>query len=518
LAILAVAVDPPSECFAAVPPVASEVLVAIDGVFSGEVAGIDALEWRSAGNPPLAPLVLHAKLQSGGPLTTWLQASLASGTEAPATKTLELTVIESGKAIDAWRLLGARIAGVEFDDFDASSTASWRYKVTVVASSAVPVAAPLDLRVSGVAGGKVTKPAMQNSFSIAFGTLPTKRISAVRGLAATPGKGRASVSGVLAVSVSDYPAYAKWRSSASTGVQDLVVSMLDSSLHSVIASLRLPSVTLQRITLPIGTPPSLAKFEVGLTASSLLLDVAGMEPTASASAPATPNITPLPSGTLRATVANGQVNHYSATVSGGTQVVSLTGIVGEAKLDVYSDAGFAQPVDCLSPNLYNNVSGTYRAPGDCTFVATAGTVYASVSATSSTAAAQNIYGIRVSPHFDAPAASQGTDKDPIVITTNKPYGGSVGSGASSYYKVDTTGSIGDAVISMTGLTGVEDIGLRIYGNADFSGMLSNPNCWTGAAKTFPESCILPAGTTYYLQVTSTPDHGGPFTLMVDTTG
>jgi len=46
-------------------------------------------------------------------------------------------------------------------------------------------------------------------------------------------------------------------------------------------------------------------------------------------------------------------------------------------------------------------------------------------------------------------------------------------------------------------------------------MLSNPSCFVGEAKTYPESCILPAGKTYYLLVMSTANAGGPFTLMVD---
>jgi hypothetical protein len=224
--------------------------------------------------------------------------------------------------------------------------------------------------------------------------------------------------------------------------------------------------------------------------------------------------------TVRDTVAKGHACTYSAAVtSGQTYVLSVTGIIGAAQLRVFNDAARKQPTACLSPS--NLSSSIYTQPADCTFVATGSTVYASVTGTSYLATGNNSYNIRLSPHFDAAPASEGTVKDPIVIQANKPYGGSAGavsvaSSNYSYYKVDTAGTSGDVVISVTGLTGVEDINLRIYENADFSGMLSNPSCFVGEARTYPESCILPAGKAYYLMVMSTANAGGPFTLMVDT--
>jgi hypothetical protein len=223
--------------------------------------------------------------------------------------------------------------------------------------------------------------------------------------------------------------------------------------------------------------------------------------------------------TVRDTIGKNQTCVYSAPVSSGqTYVLSVTGIIGEARLNVFKDATLKEPVSCVSPNLYNNFRANSRTPADCTFVATTATVYASVS-TSPTAALANSYNVRYSPHFEAAAASYGTQENPITIPNNKPYGASVGSAAtSSYYKVNTTGSSGDVVISMTGLTGFEDISLRIYQNPNFTGMQSNASCWTGEPYTFPESCILPAGKTYYLYVFKAAEHGGPFTLMVDAPG
>jgi hypothetical protein len=222
--------------------------------------------------------------------------------------------------------------------------------------------------------------------------------------------------------------------------------------------------------------------------------------------------------TVRDTVAKGQSCVYSASVSSGqTYVMSITGIVGAAELKLFNDAALTQPTACLSPNLVNSI---FRQPADCSFVATSGAVYASVTGTSYLATADNSYNIRVSPHFDAAPATQGTETSPIEIPTNKPYGGTAGPAWSdnSYYLVNTTGSSGDVVISMTGMTGAQtSTGLSIYDNAKFIGpKLDSKSCNTPDFKTFAQSCNLPAGKTYYLRVT-TGRTGGPFTLMVDTT-
>jgi hypothetical protein len=228
--------------------------------------------------------------------------------------------------------------------------------------------------------------------------------------------------------------------------------------------------------------------------------------------PAPPGITPLPTGTLRATVAKDQVNRYSAAVSAGTYVVSLTGIIGAAKLDVYSDAGFTQPVTCLVPaNLANS---TYAQPADCSFVATGGTVYVSVTGTSYLATVSNRYDILVTPRHEAAPTSEGTLASPVVIAVNMPYGGTVGAGRddASYYLVNTTGR-GDLAISLTGQKADQYLDLFIYDNSDFSGIwLGGTNCHTGEQLHAPESCVLPAGKPYYVKVMNRDYVGGPFTL------
>lgn len=45
-------------------------------------------------------------------------------------------------------------------------------------------------------------------------------------------------------------------------------------------------------------------------------------------------------------------------------------------------------------------------------------------------------------------------------------------------------------------------------------LLNNTYCAGGRSRTFPESCVLPAGKTYHLAAI-TRNGGGPFTLMVD---
>jgi hypothetical protein len=226
--------------------------------------------------------------------------------------------------------------------------------------------------------------------------------------------------------------------------------------------------------------------------------------------------------TVRDAVAKGSTCNYSAAVSGGqAYVLSLTGIIGAVQLKVFNDPNHTQPTSCLSPK--NLANSTFAQPADCTFVADTGTIYATVTGTSYLATDQNTYALRISPHYEAKAAAQGTQESPVAIQVNKPYGGTVGTGytQTSYYVVNTTGS-GKVVISLTGLTGEQSIDLRLYGNPDFTGPLnnsSNPYCYTGEFITYAESCELPAGKTYYIAVLNYKDGvGGPFTLMVDAQG
>jgi hypothetical protein len=216
--------------------------------------------------------------------------------------------------------------------------------------------------------------------------------------------------------------------------------------------------------------------------------------------------------TQRSNVATGSTIQYSASVMPGkTYVASLTGIVGAAQLKVFSDRAFTQPVTCLAPG--NLANSTFAQPADCSFVATDSTVYVSVTGTSYLATDSNRYNLRISPRNSAAPAIQGTEQNPMVIQPDKPFAGTAGADY-SYYKVTTAGT-GDVVISLTGLIGTEDVGLHIYDNAQFIGpMLDNANCHTPQFLTFAESCNLPAGQTYYLEVRSTSP-GGPFTLMVD---
>jgi hypothetical protein len=223
--------------------------------------------------------------------------------------------------------------------------------------------------------------------------------------------------------------------------------------------------------------------------------------------------------TARDTVAKGRTCIYSAAVATGqTYVMSLVRTVGQAALKVFYDAALKQPMTCLAPNLANS---TLWQPADCSFVATGSMVYASVSGTSYQALAQNSYNIRISPRFDAAPAIQGSETNPVPIPINQPYGGTAGPAWSdySYYMVDTTGSTGDVVFSLTGQTSIQSayqaLDLFIYDNPQFKGALDSSNCYLGELKTFAESCVLPAGKIYYLKV-KTGQAGGPFTLMIDT--
>jgi hypothetical protein len=195
-------------------------------------------------------------------------------------------------------------------------------------------------------------------------------------------------------------------------------------------------------------------------------------------------------------------------------VASLTGIVGAAQLKVFSDRAFTQPVTCLAPE--NLANSTFSQPADCSFVAADNTVYVSVTGTSYLATNSNRFDLRVSPRNEAAAANQGTDKAPVSLPLNRPYAGTVDAarGSTSYYLVNSTAG-GDLVISMTGLNADQRLDLSIYDNAAFSGWrLDNENCHTGQFLSAPETCVLPAGKTYYLKVINSSDYGvgGPFTL------
>lgn len=280
-----------------------------------------------------------------------------------------------------------------------------------------------------------------------------------------------------------------------------------------------------------GTPGTGGTAGTSVATGTTTTTTATTSPGASgASGPAAPLCSPpaaasaaIPVGTLvqdvtvRDTVVRNATCLYRAGVTTGqTYVLSVTGIVGAVAVKVYDDPALTRPTACLSPNLVNS---TYDEPADCTFVATSGAIYASVSATIASALSQNAYNIRVSPHFDAPAATQGTDQNPLEISPNRPFGATAGSAWSdmSYYKVNATGATGDVVISMTGMTGAEDMTLSIYDNPGFQGALSSASCSLALFGTFPESCKLPGGKTYYIKV-RTGAIGGPFTLMVDAPG
>jgi hypothetical protein len=225
--------------------------------------------------------------------------------------------------------------------------------------------------------------------------------------------------------------------------------------------------------------------------------------------------------TVRDTVGYGQTCAYTATVSSGvTYVLSLTGIVGAAQLKVFDDAARKHPTECLAPmNLANS---TFMQDADCTFVATGGTIYAMVTGTiySRGPLAAYHYNIRVSPHFDGKPVTEGKPENPKPIPVNRPYGGTVGLAKSetSYYVANTTGS-GEVVISLTGLTGAQGMDLVIYGNPTFQYSRDSTYCSPGEFDTHPESCELPAGKTYYIEIRNQSEKiGGPFTLMVDSPG
>jgi hypothetical protein len=226
--------------------------------------------------------------------------------------------------------------------------------------------------------------------------------------------------------------------------------------------------------------------------------------------------------TVRDTVGYGQTCAYTATVSSGvTYVLSLTGIVGAAQLKVFDDAAHKHPTECLAPT--NLANSTFMQDADCTFVATGRTIYATVTGTiySRSPLAAYHYNIRLSPHFDGKPVTEGKPENPKPIPVNTPYGGTVGPAKSetSYYVANTPGS-GEVVISLTGLTGAQGMDLVIYGNPTFQYSRDSTYCSPGEFDTHPESCELPAGKTYYIEIRNQSEDkiGGPFTLMVDAPG
>lgn len=227
-------------------------------------------------------------------------------------------------------------------------------------------------------------------------------------------------------------------------------------------------------------------------------------------------MTPLvPDRTRRDTVAKGKTARYSAGVGSGTYVISVSGIVGAAALKVYDDAALQHPTACLAPN--NIESSTFAQPADCSFTAHGGTVYAAVTGRSYLALPRNTYNIRVSAAPESAAGNQGTQESPMAIQPDRPIAGGTGlvRGDASYYVVKTAGS-GDAVVSITGMTGEQYFNLFIYETPDFTRWLDGPRCFTGQQLTYPEDCALPAGKTYYIKVMSYNAGSRSFTLMVDT--
>lgn len=240
-------------------------------------------------------------------------------------------------------------------------------------------------------------------------------------------------------------------------------------------------------------------------------------------------VTPLvPDITRRDIVARSGTARYSAgVVAGKTYVISLTGITGAAALNVYSDPAFKQPVACATTGTYRdsnaNASSTYREPSDCTFVATGGAIYVSVTGTSYQAAAQNHYGIRLSPQSGGAPGPQGTQQNPIPMALNRPLvvatadaAADPAVGTANFYVVNATGRSGDLVISLTGKTGAEHEMMSIYDNPRFEGAIDNALCYTKEFGINPLSCVVPAGKTYYLKVRT--GTRGLFTLMADALG
>jgi hypothetical protein len=213
----------------------------------------------------------------------------------------------------------------------------------------------------------------------------------------------------------------------------------------------------------------------------------------------------------------GKTCRYSAGVRSGTYVLSLTGIVGAARLRVFSDAAYSRPLACLAPTSLANAS--FAKAADCTFIATGGRVYATVTGTRGLAGDRNRYSIRLSPRLQGGAAPEGTLAFPKSIVVNTTHGGTVGPGrsANSYYVVNAAASA-EVVISLTGLTGTQAISLQVFDNRKFERSLIQ-YCDTAEFAPHPVSCVLPGGKAYFVEVRNQQnDAGGPYTLMVEATG
>jgi hypothetical protein len=207
------------------------------------------------------------------------------------------------------------------------------------------------------------------------------------------------------------------------------------------------------------------------------------------------------------TAALGASNRYSVAVTPGTQyVASLTGIVGNANLSVYTDSTYSTLATCAAANI--GLLGT--APEDCAVTPNANTLYLAVAGV---AAVSNTYRVRVSPKNNAPALSEGTVDNPVTLNPNVVYQGAIGapSSAYSYYKVSAA-SGATISINMTGLQGTQSLDMRVY-NASTGAYQS---CTNGLNGLLPEECQLPGGIPYTITIINyAAGVGGAFTLMVD---
>lgn len=206
-------------------------------------------------------------------------------------------------------------------------------------------------------------------------------------------------------------------------------------------------------------------------------------------------------------IAGGSVKRYNVAVTSGTQyVASLTGMVGDADLIVYTDGTFSIRATCAAPNT--GKSGA--APEDCVVTASGSTLYLGVS---NPGAANDSYIIRVAQQSTQSAASEGTSASPVPLVQGSAYAAAVGSAgsASSYYVVTTTVPTS---INLTGLQSPQDIDMKIYSGSDFS---TGPQAcsYAGLAGVAPEECSLASGTWYIQVINNAAGVGGPYLLTAD---
>lgn len=204
------------------------------------------------------------------------------------------------------------------------------------------------------------------------------------------------------------------------------------------------------------------------------------------------------------TVASGALNQYRVAVTSGAQyVASLTGIVGDADLRVYTDSTYTTLASCP------NAAQLGTLPEDCVVTATGNTLYLAAFGAGT---GSNSYRIRVSPKNNAVALSEGTTANPVTLNPNVVYQGSVSptSSAYSYYKVSA--AAGSTIsINMTGLQGTQSIDMRVY---TLPGGVYQ-SCNNGRSGILPEECVLPSGTYSITVINYGAGVGGPYTLMVD---